>query len=114
MIGQKHRFHGHNSLTYVYSNGRTVRGAELSIRFAENPRRKTYRAAVVVSKKISKSAVTRNQIRRRVYEVIRSFEDQLNGAPDIVVTIHTDRVATGDFSALSKSIGGLLEIASLI
>lgn len=114
MIGQKHRFHGHNSLNYVYSNGRTVRAQELAIRFADNPRRKDYRCAVVVSKKISKSAVTRNRIRRRIYEIIRQFEGQIQGTPDIVVTIYTDAVASMPADELQKTVQSLLKNSGLI
>lgn len=114
MIGQKHRFHGHNSLRYVYSNGRTVRSQDMAIRYADNPRRKTYRCAVVVSKKVSKSAVTRNRIRRRIYELIRNYEDQIKGTPDIVVTVHNDTVATNDSQQLAKDMFKLINDASLI
>lgn len=50
--------------------------------------------AVVVSRKVHKSAVVRNRIRRRVYEVAREYEGQFQGAYDIVVTIFSDQVAT--------------------
>lgn len=103
MIGQKNRFHGHNSLSYVYSKGRTLRGPGFAIKYADNPRRKNYRCAVVVSKKVSKSAVTRNRIRRRFYELVRDVEGQLIGNPDIVVTVYAENIATIDFEELKKS-----------
>ena len=70
MIGQRHRFHGHNSLKRVYQNGRTARGQLMNLKTLPRPGR-PHRVAVVVSRKVSKSAVIRNRIRRRVYEQVR-------------------------------------------
>lgn len=104
MINRLHRFHGYNALRFVYKQGRTFRvplTAEeeplFVLRVAANPRRKTYRLAVVVSKKQSKSAVVRNRIRRRLYEVAREVVPrQLPdiGGYDLVLTVMTDKVAT--------------------
>lgn len=65
----------------------------MSIKFAENSRRKTYRVAVVVSKKVSKSAVLRNRIRRRIYEAIRLQEANISKPYDIVITIFHEQLA---------------------
>lgn len=93
MISRTHRFHGHNSLRYVYQHGQTVRGPLTAIKFAENSRRNTYRVAVVVSKKVSKSAVRRNRIRRRLYEAIRKQETTITKPYDIVFTIFHEQIA---------------------
>ena len=114
MLLQKNRFHGYNSLRYVYSNGRTVRNPRFAIRYADNPRRKTYRCAVVVSKKVSKSAVVRNRIRRRVYEIIRTFEPKIQNAPDIVVTVYEAELATLPFAELQKSFDSLIKKTEII
>ena len=71
MLAQKNRFHGHGSLRYVYANGNAVRTQKIVVKFTRNPHRTDSRFAVVVSKKVLKSAVGRNRIRRRVYEIIR-------------------------------------------
>ena len=94
MINRKHRFHGRGSLRFVYQKGKTLRGPYASVKYIANPRRASYRMAVVVSRKVHKSAVVRNRIRRRVYEVAREYEGQFQGAYDIVVTIFSDQVAT--------------------
>jgi ribonuclease P protein component len=59
-----------------------------------NGRRSTYRVAVVVSRKVHKSAVVRNRIRRRIYEVVRLNSDPLTQPYDIVLTVFSDTVAT--------------------
>lgn len=71
MIAVKYRFHGHGSLKYVYKNGQAIRSRYFTARFIKNPHRKLPRFAVVISKKVHKSAVGRNRVRRRVYERLR-------------------------------------------
>ncbi len=107
MIEVKHRFHGHASLNYLHSKGRVVRAKGMGLKYVDNPKRSKYRAAVIVSKKVHKSAVVRNRIRRRVYECIR-----LNVAPDQKVDfafmIYTDAVAEMSADALKTLVTGLL------
>jgi ribonuclease P protein component len=71
MLAFKNRFHGHGSLKYVYKNGRAIRSRTVTLKVSINPRRTTPRVAVVISKKVHKGAVGRNQMRRRLYETIR-------------------------------------------
>jgi ribonuclease P protein component len=93
VISSTHRFHGHNSLRYVYQHGSTVRGPLTAVKSTTNERRKTYRLAVVVSKKVSKSAVRRNRIRRRLYEAVRQFEERIEKPQDIVITVFHEQLA---------------------
>jgi ribonuclease P protein component len=72
MIAAKYRFHGHGSLNYLFRNGKTARNSRILVRSVGNKRRETSRVSVIVSKKIAKSAVVRNRIRRRIYEVVRN------------------------------------------
>lgn len=102
MINRKHRFHGRGSLRFVYQRGKTIRGAYASVKYIANPRRTEYRMAVVVSRKVHKSAVVRNRIRRRVYEAARQYEQQFQGAYDIVVTIFSDQVAVMESEELHR------------
>lgn len=92
MIGRQNRFHGYNSLRRVYRSGRMARGPLLAIKALENPRRGTYRAAVVVSRKVSKSAVARNRMRRRLYASVRELAAGFAGPYDIVITVFNDGV----------------------
>ena len=70
MLNKKYRFHSRGGVRYVYQKGKTIRSPKMSLVFLDNERGFT-RVAVVVSKKIEKSAVKRNQIRRRIYEALR-------------------------------------------
>ena len=70
MLASKYRFHSRGGVKYTYQKGKTIRTPKFSLVFAPNQRGKQ-RFAVVISKKVIKSAVGRNRVRRRVYEAIR-------------------------------------------
>jgi ribonuclease P protein component len=92
MIANTYRFHGHGGLRYVYKRGKNVRGQYFSLKFAPNNKRDSYRLAVVVSKKVSKLAVVRNRIRRRIYEVVRKNQDRITGPYDVVITVYSEQL----------------------
>lgn len=114
MISFKHRFHGHNGLRFVYAHGKTVRTSLMSLRFAENNKNTGYRCAVIVSKKISKSAVVRNRIRRRIYETIRRNESLLAYPADMVVTVFSEDLAIIEANLVEDNINKLLIQAKLL
>ena len=104
MLAYKNRFHGHGSLRYVYSNGSSVRTQKITVKFAKNPHRKDSRFAVVVSKKVLKSAVGRNRIRRRVYEIIRHELPKIDGTFDVAVMIFHKSVKDISHEELKENI----------
>jgi ribonuclease P protein component len=87
MLARAHRFHGYNSLRYAHQRGKIARGPLFAVKAAENPRRHAYRVAVVVSRKVDKSAVARNRIRRRLYEICRELGPNISRPSDIVITV---------------------------
>lgn len=107
MLTKDHRFHGHNALRPVYQKGRVARSGGLTVRVLDNPRRRTYRAAVVVSKKVHKSAVVRNRIRRRVYEQLR-LQIPADARMDIVVLVYSEEVATMEADRLAGEVNRLV------
>lgn len=114
MISRKHRFHGHASLNYLYAKGRTARGAGLSLRFVSNAKRESYRAAIVVSKKVSKSAVTRNRIRRRLYENVRILSSEFKGVYDLALLVYDERYADMPAEKLSAEVRMLCKKANIL
>lgn len=93
MIHRTHRFHGIKSLGFVYRRGQIVQGQGLSLKYVLNQRNQTYRVAVVVSRKVSKSAVVRNRIRRRIYEAVRMVENEITSAYDLVFLVREAELA---------------------
>jgi ribonuclease P protein component len=114
MIKSSHRFHGRSSLRFVYQRGQTVRGAHLSLRYVRNTRTETYRAAVVVSRKVSKSAVIRNRIRRRLYEIIRLQGANITEPHDLVFTVYGEEVAHMSHATLKKIVTDQLNTAGVV
>lgn len=114
MLSIRNRFHRRGSINYVYRKGHTVRGEYLSLRHVQS-RREDYRLAVVVSKKVSKSAVVRNRIRRRVYEAVR-LQKKGSGDPwpkDLIISVFDERVASMPYEDLAAAVRHLLKKAGL-
>jgi ribonuclease P protein component len=107
MIGRTHRFHGYGSLRRVYANGESVRGSLINLKFSPRSPGKAYRAAVVVSRKVNKSAVVRNRIRRRIYELVRRSDNRPEST-DLIFTVFSDQVANLDAAKLAATVDELL------
>lgn len=114
MISSSKRFHGHNSLRFVYRHGQVVRCPLFSIKYSINNRRANYRLAIVVNRKVNKSAVVRNKIRRRLYESIRDYEPQITKPYDLVITVFTDHIKDLEFSKLKQTVEHQLVEAEVI
>lgn len=107
MLSKKYRFHSRGGVRYVYQKGKTIRTPSLSLVFAPNTRG-YQRFAVVVSKKVLKSAVGRNRIRRRVYEAIRHELPEFQQPMDCVFVVFNKSVANMPFLDLRRTIHDLV------
>lgn len=113
MINRKNRFHGYNSLRSTYSRGQTVRSGPLSLKYVQNPKRSDSRIAVVVSKKVHKSAVGRNRMRRRIFEIIRLKIPEFSSSYDVILTIFDDSVVKMPATDLKQMVEQLLKNANI-
>lgn len=107
MLKRLYRFHGYGSLQRTYRTGRSIRSSVITLRFATTTPGRRYRVAVVVSRKVHKSAVVRNRIRRRIYEQVR-LAPNVPMAIDLVFTVFNDQVATMPSEKLQATIRDLL------
>ncbi|HET9721984.1 MAG TPA: ribonuclease P protein component [Candidatus Saccharimonadales bacterium] len=114
VISRTHRFHGYGSLRRVYRQGQMTRGSLFAVKALPNESRKSYRAAVVVSRKVNKSAVARNRIRRRLYEAIWILGPQINHPYDIVITVFNDSLLEVPHRQLEGQLKRLLKQAKVI
>lgn len=114
MIDRTHRFHGRSSLRFVYERGKTTRGSQYALRSVINKRRSTYRLAVVVSRKVSKSAVVRNRIRRRIYEAVRQLADGITAPYDLILTVYGVELATLEYNQLITTLNNQLYAAGVL
>ena len=113
MLNKKFRFHSRGGVRYVYQKGKTVRTPKMSLVFTENTKGFT-RVAVVVSKKVLKSAVGRNRIRRRIYEAIRiNFED-VPKERDYIFVVYSKEFLTMPFREIEKTLGELVAESKVV
>ena len=107
MLNKRYRFHSRGGVRYVYQKGKTIRSPKVSLVFLPNERKFT-RIAVVVSKKVNKTAVGRNRIRRRVYEILRKNFDLIPKQTDYIFVIYAPDVIKMPNAELEKLLGGLV------
>ncbi len=110
MLSKDLRFHSRGGVRYTYSHGKTIRGALISLVHNDNSKGYT-RFAVVVSKKVEKSAVGRNRIRRRMYEAIRLVikDNKKFLKRDYIFVVYKKDIMTMGFDELKKVVISLLE-----
>ena len=108
MLSKKYRFHSRGGVQYTYKHGKTIRTPKISLIHNIHDRG-FQRFAVVVSKKVSKSAVGRNRIRRRVYEAIRLELPEFSAKKDNIFVVYSKEVGSMDFLELRTLIHSLLE-----
>ena len=108
MIATENRFHGQNGLRYVYRKGKTIRTKYAQAKFTVNKFRTEYRASIVISKKVAKSAVVRNRIRRRMYEQLRIQAPLYLKNHDVVITIYDSSLSVCEPSLIADLVKKIL------
>jgi len=71
------------------------------------------RFVFIISQKVSKKAVVRNKIKRRLAQIIRSNFKNIKGGADIVLII-LPGAEKEDFLSIKKSLNNLLAKAKMI
>ena len=113
MLQQRYRFHGYGGLRYLYRHASAERSRLLTVKYVANRRRRMPRIAVVVSKKVPKSAVGRNRIRRRVYEILRQHVPYFTGVYDVALIITSSEVLATPHDDLALVVKNLLVRAGI-
>lgn len=85
----------------------------MTIKWVKNTHRSKPRISVVVSKKVLKSAIGRNRIRRRVYEYMRINLLKLNDVYDIVVIVTSPELKDIPYNELVEQLDGLFDKAGV-
>ena len=84
----------------------------MSLVFCDNTRGFT-RVAVVVSKKVTKTAVKRNRIRRRVYEALRQNFEFVPKKRDYIFVVYSSDILKMPYKELVKLLGELVAESKL-
>ena len=113
MVSKINRFHGRRSINNVYKYGNSVNLSQINLRFLSTPKDPKVKIAVVVSKKVCKSAVQRNRIRRRIYETIRKNLDNIKPSSRLIFNVYSDIYIKLEQEKLSETITKLLQKADL-
>ncbi|QQS20192.1 ribonuclease P protein component [Candidatus Saccharibacteria bacterium] len=110
MLASNHRFRGSRDIQRLYKHGAGSRTRLLGLRYRTETDQ-LFRAAVVVSKKVHKSAVVRNRIRRRLYELLRTdYGVHLKGV-ELLITVFDASLATMSAKSLKRELANLLSKA---
>jgi ribonuclease P protein component len=90
MLAREHRLRKASDITRVYKKGAYGSAGGVVSAKAVASGRSVMRAVVVVGKKISKKAVVRNRIRRRLLGLLSSELATVRSGYDIVISVHSD------------------------
>ena len=103
MLPRKHRFSGLGSVRPTLRHGHSVRGPGFALKLQVGNAHQPSRLAVIVSKKVSKRAVVRNRIRRRVFAALgESIVD--TKAWDVVVIVYDVSLQEREFTDLQQQL----------
>lgn len=94
-------------MNFVHQKGQMIRTPMMAVTFIRNERG-FRRFAVVVSKKVMKSAVGRNRIRRRVYEAIHLEFPSDKPPTDYIFTVYNPGVMKIPFRELRRTVQELI------
>jgi ribonuclease P protein component len=104
MLSKINRFRGQGQVNYTLRKG--ARKSVSGMTVLSVVQGKSLKAAIVVSKKVSRSAVVRNKIRRKVYTALEQYKD----VPKMVVIIvHTDELQERKPEEIARLLGFISE-----
>jgi len=96
-----------NQYDYVFKNGKRFVSPYLLLVSAKSKHEDQTRFGIIASKKVGK-AVSRNRAKRRIREVIRKFEKNINPGFDNVI-IAFDKIKEAEIHEISASFEKLLK-----
>ncbi|PZV14739.1 MAG: ribonuclease P protein component [Pseudanabaena sp.] len=89
MLPNQNRLRRREDFAKVYAKGDRYRGSYLNLRILFDINDPLTKIGIVVSKKVSKLAVTRNRFKRQLRAILRQLLSQLKDGLQIVVTVTT-------------------------
>lgn len=113
MLSRTNRFHGHGAVRRVYRQGRPVRSGLFSMHVHSGEQVGASKVAVVVSRKVHKSAVKRNRIRRRIFALVRPRLATFKHPAELVITVYQPEIAEMPSEKLDAALTELFKKAHL-
>lgn len=108
MLSSKQRFHTQGAVRRVMQHGKPARSRHIVVRSIDT-RSPVSRVAVIVSKKIYKSAVKRNRIRRRLFDIVRHEIAKSANVKDITIMVTSPDVLVCDHASLQREVSLALQ-----
>ena len=112
MLPKENRLKKEKEFEAVFKGGRTLKGKSVFLRYLINGTDKT-RIGFVVSKKISKLAVERNKVKRRMREIIRLKKKDIKEGLSIVI-ISLPSIKGTTYQEMEEDLENLLSKKELI
>lgn len=112
MLAKEYRLTKTKEFENVFDNGKAFFTKILGIKYAKNNLDVT-RFGILISAKISKKAVVRNKIKRRLREIIRLHFDKIKQGYDIVVLTRSG-IKESDYEKLERDMGYAMSRANLL
>ncbi|MFC1638675.1 ribonuclease P protein component [Patescibacteria group bacterium] len=112
MIPKEHRLITKADFARLFKRGRVVHTRGISLKLAKNKRDLT-RFGIVISAKVSKKAVVRNKIRRRLRTSVGRRLERIAPGYDAAIMVRKDAVGLG-FNDLDAAVERLLEKGELL
>ena len=103
MLPQKNRLNKKKDFDAVFKKGKSSFDELLGVKILKNNKQKFSRFGIIVSSKVSKKAVKRNKIKRRIRNIIRKNHLSSIVIGDVVV-ISLPRVLDKKYSEIEKSL----------
>ncbi len=113
MLASINRIHGRGVFKKLLREGKMIRGEQISLNYSKS-RSNRLKSAVVVSKKTSKSAVKRNRIRRRVYEIVRKEYLPKNLGYNLIFLVFSEDIVNIPHEELVRRIDSLIKKANIL
>ena len=112
MLAKENRLRKQNDFEAVFKTGRYLRGIFLSLKAAKNNLPQS-RFGIIVSAKVSKKAVIRNKIKRRLRHIIYRRLPEMKEGFDVAV-IAAPAAAEKTFAEIAAELNNLLEKGKLL
>lgn len=107
MLPKHFRLRKKEDVNRVFKEGKSAASPELALRFLPNDLGQT-RVTVLVGKKLHKSAVARNKLRRRIREIVHLNLHALPKGLDLLVVVRAIKLREMDFGDVMKKYLNLL------
>jgi ribonuclease P protein component len=107
MLPKENRLKRKKEFEVVFKEGKTLKGNYFFLKYSEGEDSKT-KIGFVVSKKVSKLAVTRNRAKRRMREIVRLRKKEIKDGMRIII-IALSPIKDASYEEIEKDIANLLE-----